>query len=168
MVLYWTNNIAIWSHWLLNLSFVILIFLRPFFLRVKLYRFVRKSALFLSQNDVTYQERVIKWKCSNYYAKKGKCPAKIATTPDGLCVLIDSKMDHNHEPDQVQFLSFQSNKGRLAYLYWLSSGIIDHERSLLSFSPNTTISMKICMLNPIDASVDGVAPWWHWFKLNIN
>lgn len=62
------------------------------------------------------QERVVKWKCSNYYAKKGKCPAKIATTPDGCCVLLDSKMDHNHEPDQsaIKIIMFRDRVKEMA------------------------------------------------------
>lgn len=41
---------------------------------------------------------IARWKCTSYYASKTGCKAKLHTTLDGLCVLLDSKTDHNHPP----------------------------------------------------------------------
>ena len=42
---------------------------------------------------------VVRWKCTSYYAAKSGCRARLHTTLDGLCVLLDSKTEeHNHSP----------------------------------------------------------------------
>lgn len=41
---------------------------------------------------------IARWKCTSYYKTKTNCTAKLFTTMDGLCVLLDSKTEHNHPP----------------------------------------------------------------------
>ena len=45
---------------------------------------------------------IFKWRCVNHAAGKkpaGPCKGQVATTIDGLCVLLDSVTEHNHLPD---------------------------------------------------------------------
>ncbi len=48
---------------------------------------------------------VTRWKCTSYYAAKTGCRARLNTTMDGACVLVDSKTaDHNHPPPSSRHL----------------------------------------------------------------
>ncbi len=58
-----------------------------------------------------------RWKCTSYYATKTGCRARLHTTLDGLCVLIDSKTDHNHPPPdekQLKIILFREQVKQIA------------------------------------------------------
>ena len=43
--------------------------------------------------------QVTSWKCTSYYQSKSGCRAKLRTSMDGACVLLDSvRLEHNHPP----------------------------------------------------------------------
>jgi hypothetical protein len=42
---------------------------------------------------------IFKWRCSKYYHRLQSCRGQVATTMDGLCVLLASQTEHNHPPD---------------------------------------------------------------------
>lgn len=44
---------------------------------------------------------IFKWRCIRHHKKDSLCKGQIATSMDGLCVLLDSMTEHNHEPDKV-------------------------------------------------------------------
>lgn len=48
---------------------------------------------------------VFKWRCARYDRKNGLCRGQIATTMDGLCILLDSASQHCHPPDQTSINS---------------------------------------------------------------
>ena len=60
---------------------------------------------------------VAKWKCTSYYSTKTNCKAKLNTTLDGLCILLDSKTEHNHPPPddaQLQIIMFREQVKQIA------------------------------------------------------
>lgn len=53
---------------------------------------------------------LVRWKCSNYYATKTGCPAKLNTGLGGSCVLRDTRVGHNHSPpgeSQLKIILFR-------------------------------------------------------------
>jgi hypothetical protein len=60
---------------------------------------------------------IAKWKCSSYYSGKTHCRAKISTTLDASCILLDSKTDHNHAPPEekhLQIIMFREQVKQIA------------------------------------------------------
>lgn len=58
-----------------------------------------------------------RWKCTSYYATKTGCRAKLHTTMDGFCVLLDSKTEHNHPPPderQLKIILFREQVKQIA------------------------------------------------------
>ena len=51
-----------------------------------------------SDNDPDGQG-IVKWRCAKHHLKENPCRAKVATTNDGLFLLLDSYTKHNHAPN---------------------------------------------------------------------
>ena len=50
-------------------------------------------------SDHDHGHGIVKWRCANHHLKENPCRAKVATTNDGLFLLLDSYTKHNHAPN---------------------------------------------------------------------
>ena len=63
------------------------------------------------------QGDIARWKCTSYYATKTGCRAKLHTTMNGMCVLLDSITEHNHPPPdekQLKIILFREQVKQIA------------------------------------------------------
>lgn len=87
---------------------------------------------------------ICRWKCTFNYGIKTGCKGKLKTTRDGLCVLLDSKTDHNHKPpdeQQINAIYFREQVKQLAQNHpdMKPSEILSNSKMLLPASANIGI-----------------------------
>ena len=85
---------------------------------------------------------IFKWRCVLHAGKKpvGPCKGQVATTIDGLCVLLDSVTEHNHLPDitKIQGILYRQRLKTIAlnHPHMKTSEILSSAEMLLAGSNN--------------------------------